>query len=295
MPAILDSLDDTLALRSMLTATGLSSVRYASVAGPANVRPALARIGYPAVLRTATRYPGWGPYLVGNPQHLNGWAALLERRGQSGPVLIDPHLRGDTYTIAVHSDGGVHTVLGIAEHHVSLPPLFISMGHVYPATLSPERTAAIGRAVDTLLTACGHHTGPVNIYLVWTVTGPEILRVRRAADRGDHFDRLAALAAPGRFAAQWHFWLPCGELDSIDGLEAIRALDHVHELVFPFRPGDRIPETLDARSRHGHVVLTGVSARQIRERVAGVRAMLKPAYRPRNGVGPAIPRPRAAS
>jgi hypothetical protein len=269
-------------------------VRYASVAGPSKVRPALARIGYPAVLRTATRYPGWEPYLVGNPQHLQGWAALLERRGQTGPVLIDPHLRGDTYTVAVHSQGGEHTLLGIAEHHVSLPPLFISMGHLYPATLPAERAEAIRRCTETLLDACGHREGPVNVYVVWTATGPEILRVRRAASGGDHVDRLAALAAPGRFAAQWHFWLPCGEIEAVGGLDEIRALDHVHDIVFPFAPGDRIPETLDSHTRHGHVVLTGSSVAEVRARVAAVRSMLAVSLRPRSALA-GIPRPRVGA
>jgi biotin carboxylase len=305
-------LSDKLALREFLASSGLSAVRYATAERPADVRAALARFGYPAVLKPTSLAGGRGVYLVSGPQHLNGWAAVLGRYGYAGPFLVEEYLRGAGFTVITMSRGGAHEVVGVARKDLSLPPLFVEMGHVYPAPLPAEQAQAIGEAAVAVLRACGYVWGPAHTDIVWTADGPQVVGTQ-AGLVGGRVPRLAELASgvdmervifgtgvgvpatsSGTTAAVSYFWLPCGEVESVAGLEQIRSLPYVVELAFPFEPGDRIPETTDAKSRHGHVIVTARSSEEAERRIAIVRRMLKVVLRPRSALG-TVPRPRAAT
>jgi hypothetical protein len=181
-------------------------------------------------------------------------------------------------------------VSGIVARELSLPPLFVEMGYVYPAPVPADRARRIAEIATGALEACGQLDGESRVTIRWTAGGPQVVSVRPRLG-SDPASRLARLAAHAGTAALAHFWLPAGELEQAGGADEIRALEYVHELVFPFRPGDRIPPTTDARSRHGHVVVTAPSGAEAAARIAAVKAMLTVTVRQRS----AIPRPRVGS
>ena len=63
-----------------------------------------------------------------------------------------------------------------------------------------------------------------------------------------------------------YFRFAPGIVRSVTGIEAARELPYVDELAMPFAAGDRVPTTMDSKSRHGHVIVSGSSAAQTKVR-----------------------------
>jgi cysteine synthase A len=61
----------------------------------------------------------------------------------------------------------------------------------------------------------------------------------------------------------------------VSGLDAVRGLDFVDTVHFPFSAGDTIPETVNSKTRHGFVILTGRDTAQALTRADRVRDLIR--------------------
>jgi hypothetical protein len=270
----------------LLAGRGVPVPRHAVAQCPGDVRGLLSQLGYPAVLKPAGLGGGRGVYLVTAPQQIAGWAAMLAQFRYDGPVVAEEYVPGREVSAEVTSAGGRHRVTALIDRELSLPPLFVEMGHLY----SGQPPGAAAQVAADALTACGRTDGTSYVAMRLTAGGPRVTGLGRR-EPGDPVSRLAALTAPGEAAALAHFWLPAGEVETVSGLAGIRALGYVRELAFPFAPGDRLLPTLDTHSRHGHVTLTAPSAELAVARIGEVKRLLTVTVKPRPAT---VPRPRTA-
>jgi biotin carboxylase len=247
----------------------------------------VARVGLPAVVKPTALSGSTGVYLWREPDDEPVWTDLVDGYGYPGPFLVEEYLRGPEYSIETLSHDGHHTVVGVTEKKLGPPPLFVEIGHVHPAPLPDDRRAAIERLAVDLLDACGYRFGPAHTEVIWTERGPRIVE-SQATLGGDRIPRLVELSTgldveraifagltgdPARPAPHTataivrFFTFPPGRVDEIRGLAEVRALDYVDELTLRLRPGDVSPVVRDSKSRHGHVIVSGGTADQARDRV----------------------------
>jgi biotin carboxylase len=209
-------------------------------------------------------------------------------------VLVEEYLSGPEFSVETISVRGTHHVIGVTRKLLGAPPLFVEAGHVHPEPASPD-TDAIARLVVDTLNVSGYQTGPAHTEVKLTPDGPRIVE-SQARLGGDKIPQLVGLSsgfdlvrsifsalageppqpATGTDTARIHYFdLPLGVVRSVAGLDEVRALDFVSELQFPFQPGDVIPKTVDWRSRHGFVIVSGRSAEHTLELVRQVESLLK--------------------
>ncbi|MEU7907466.1 ATP-grasp domain-containing protein [Actinoplanes sp. NPDC049118] len=292
-PGSVRLLNDKLALRQALDRHGLSPVRFAHADRWQDVAALLDGFSLPVVVKPTELSGSRGVLLLENAGELPGWGALLESYGYAGPVLIEEYLRGPEFSVETVSVRGVHHVIGVTRKLLGPPPLFVEMGHVHPEPPSPD-TAAMSELVVAMLDITGYQTGPAHTEVKLTPDGPRIVE-SQARLGGDKIPQLVGLSsgfdlprsifeamdggplspATGDRTARIHYFdLPVGVLRSVQGLDAARACEFVHDLSFPFAPGDPIPRIVDWRTRHGYVIVSGASAEDTRRLVRRVEDLL---------------------
>jgi biotin carboxylase len=272
-------LNDKLAMRDLLRAHGLSSVRYATAQTVTGVRALLPAFGLPAVVKPTCLFASRGVHLLRDAADVEAWERLIDRAGYDGPFLVEEQLRGPEFSVETLTYGGEHHVVGITAKHVTPPPLFVETGHLHPAPLPPERQRAIADLVTALLDACGYRFGPAHTELIWTGDGPRIVE-SQARLGGDRIPRLIELTtgldmeraiftmlagtppAPLRHqgsARIRYLRFEPGTVRSVAGLGAARELEFVDDVALPFDAGDEVPVTTDSKTRHGYVIVSGAS------------------------------------
>ncbi|MFE5888961.1 ATP-grasp domain-containing protein [Streptomyces sp. NPDC056468] len=170
-------------------------------------------------------------------------------------VVVEECVPGAEYSAEV-----VHgKVLGLTEKICSEPPLFLEMGHIFPARLPGGRERLLVEKAEQAVKAIGVTWGPAHVELKLTADGSDarVIEVngRIAGDRIPELVRIASgvdmcrlhmtallggtpdLTAVCDRTAAVHFLMsaPLGRLDAIDGVTEAQAMEGVHEV--HMRPG----------------------------------------------------------
>ncbi|MFM9372926.1 ATP-grasp domain-containing protein [Streptomyces sp. Da 82-17] len=284
-------INDKAAMRELLNENGLSVVRSREVGSVDAVVAAAATFPTPFVVKPARSSGSRGIALVVDAEDLDEWVVRVRREGLKGPYVLEEYLRGPEFSVETLTVDGVHHVLGITAKQHTGAPGFVETGHVFPAQLSQPYESAVRATVIGLLDLAGYRFGPAHTEVVLTSRGPRVVesQTRLGGDRIPALMELAtgfdvesavfrALAgeeveAPTahRAAAIGFFQLPPGRVESVSGLDELRALEHVHTLHFPYGPGSVLPATTSSASRHGFVVVDAESPGQARRRIDAAR------------------------
>jgi len=279
-------------LRSALRAAGKPCPPFRRLTSEAEARAAAREMELPLVVKPPGESSSKGV------QRIDDEAGLVEAygelatwrsndRGQAidGSVLVEGILDGPEYsveTFTLPSEGGaaprVHTV-GVTAKHLSPQPLFVEVGHDFPAPLDDERRAALVAATEGALTAVGYDFGPAHTELRWTGAGPVVVEINPRLAGGmipelvEHalgIDLLAAyldllrgrrpdLAPKRRGHASIRFLLAPreGRLEAVEGVEGARRLDLVQEVSVTRRPGSAVRPAEHALDRLGYAIAAG--------------------------------------
>jgi biotin carboxylase len=288
-------LNEKLAMRTLLRDKGISTVRFATADRWQDVEKLLDGFTLPVVVKPAALSASRGTLLLTDPAGLPAWGDELAALAYSGPLLVEEYLRGPEFSVETMTVRGEHHVLGVTRKLLGPLPHFVERGHLFgePETAETRQVAAL--AVE-LLDAAGYQCGPAHTEVILTADGPRIVesQARLGGDKIPNIIELAtgfdvkramfaALAGrtsrPDRGGLVGHiayFSFPPGVLRSVSGLDAVRALDYVDTLSFPFAPGDVLPETVSSKTRHGFVILTGsADAAEAQARADRVRALIE--------------------
>lgn len=289
----IELLNDKHAMRKLLADNGVSSVRFAHADRWQDVPELLADFELPVVVKPTELAGSRGVFLLKDAADVAQWGARLAEYDYAGPVLVEEYLRGPEFSVETISSGGEHHVIGVTRKSVGGPPTFVETGHVHPAADSPE-IREIGALAVELLRLTGYRSGPAHTEVIYTEHGPKLVesQARLGGDRipvlvelatGFDIERAIFRALAGKpllpktrdeVARVAYLSYPTGVLESVTGLDEVRALDFVAELSFPFEPGDRIPETVDSKTRHGHVIVHGATEEETAAQVARVRDLI---------------------
>lgn len=286
-------LNDKLAMRTLLRDKGISAVRFATAGHWREVDGLLADFTLPVVVKPTTLSGSRGTFLLTDPAFLPAWGEVLDGYRYDGPLLVEEYLRGPEFSVETLSVAGEHHVIGVTRKQLGPLPHFVELGHVFP---EPDATALkVGALAVELLDAVGYRCGPAHTEVIVTADGPRIVE-SQARLGGDKIPELIELATgfdvkqamfaalagrvphvgPARCVAHIEYLaLPTGRLTSVSGVDDVRALPYVDTVSFPFAVGDVVPATVNSKTRHGFVILTGADAGQVAARAAHVRELIK--------------------
>ncbi len=292
-PQAVTLVNDKLAMRRLLRERGISTIRFAEAGHWSEVAGLLADFELPVVLKPTTLAGSRGTYLLTDPADLPAWGESLAGYQYEGPLLVEEYLRGPEFSVETLTVDGVHHVVGVTRKLLGPLPHFVEMGHLFPEPDS-DQTRQVAALAVTLLNAAGYRCGPAHTEVIVTADGPRIVesQARLGGDKipvivqlatGIDLEQEVFAALAGRVPAApqsgsvGHIAfldLPLGVLRAVQGLEAVRELDFVDSVSFPFEVGQTIAQTVSSKTRHGFVILTGADAAQVLERADRVRSMI---------------------
>lgn len=279
--------------RRALHAAGLATPRFRRVASEEEAREAARQASYPCVVKPIADSSSKGVKLVRNDEEFLHHFLLLHAlrinsRGQpsNGEVLVESFLQGpevSVETITV-SPGDVR-VVGITAKHLSPPPLFVEIGHDFPAVLPEEEEEALRSMVCAALDAVGYDFGPAHTEVRLTASGPVVVEINPRLAGGmipelvryalgvDLLEGFLNQLSGGPVdltpcSAEWasiRFLTArrSGRLVGIHGTERAWRVPRVREVTVTKPLGSAVCEAKEAADRVGFVIASGVSRSEV--------------------------------
>ncbi|MEV4945527.1 ATP-grasp domain-containing protein [Streptomyces sp. NPDC053755] len=303
---------DKLRMREWLHSTGFESVGCAEVSSAADVRDFAGRYGFPVIVKPLDGTASRGIAVIHGPEETDrAWAELTGLRGRDDlpmatfyPVdrfIAEEYIDGVEYSVESFSFDGRHVVVSITD---KFHDGCVEMGHALPAILSDEDESAIVDHVVGFLTAMGLRHGVGHTEIKLSSKGPRIIEGhdRVAGDRlldfmavthGFDIERYAS-GWPTRVlpaltdrprpvlgaATKWVNGEP-GTVETVEGVEELRAQEGVFGVDVHVRPGDVIEPMSDNFGRHVQVLVTADTTAAAIERIdtliGRVRVVTRPA------------------
>jgi biotin carboxylase len=159
--------------RQRLAEAGLPAVRYTAAENADHIRSFIADSGA-TIVKPMSGGGSEGVSLLENADEDAAQRAFERAReaDAGNEVIAEEYLRGDEVSVETISQGGKHHVIGVTRKESTGAPLFIEVGHVFPANRGD--LGRIAEAAAGTLTAIGLEHGPAHIEFV---VGQENVRV----------------------------------------------------------------------------------------------------------------------
>jgi len=183
---IVNAVHDKAVMRERLRAAGVDDTPSAIVRDVTEAQRFAAQHGFPLIAKPVQGAGSTGIARVHSPADLPAALATAGIKSQwsSGEVLLERLLSGPQISVEAVSEANEHVVVGITAKSSS-PSHLVELGHVCPAPLDADTTAAVHDLVARTLTALGVTFGVTHTEIVITPEGPRIIEthVRYAGDR----------------------------------------------------------------------------------------------------------------
>jgi biotin carboxylase len=284
-------LHDKPALRALLNSEGIGPVPTLTDPDREELRAFVETYGA-AVLKPTMGSGSLGVRKIASPEEVDPAWAWREEFGLDA-FMVEQLLLGPELSVETFSYGGVHRVVAVTGKDTGGG--VVELGHVIPASITEEESAAVRSLVTALLDAVGLADGPAHTELILTADGPRVVEAhsRRGGDRINELVRLVhgvdleeatyRLAAgtellpaahPAEGAAAIRFLLAePGVVTEVTGIEAAEAVEGVVAVEVQVDIGDTVHELRWSEDRCGHVLVRAAdtaSAERLARRAAAL-------------------------
>jgi biotin carboxylase len=293
---------DKSAMRAAAQRAGIGGPRFLIANSPAEAWRHAESIGFPLIVKPADNCSSRGVTCVADRAALpaavdEAFAASRARR-----VLFEEFMRGVEGSVEALVVDGQPVILGVCDKVKSPLPHRYDLQLIYPGNYSPGQLARIheliarlvrgldirhgilhveimvgeydARLIEFALRGCGSN---VITHLIPAMTGVDVVKhlIEEAfgLENAVHPDQ-------SRHGILKFIMLPHGRLQSIAGLDELRATPGVVDADLERRAGDVIGEIRDGRSRPGHVIAVGASRAEVESIAAAAIAKLRLEYEP---------------
>ena len=202
--------------------------------------------------------------------------AYSRKNSRNGVVILEEKMEGLEVSVETISYKGECRIIQITDKLTTGAPNFVEMGHSQPSLLSLEMRRNIEETAIQANAALGIKCGPSHTEIIVTNEGAKVVEVgaRLGGDcitthlvplstgvnlvkaiikiaLGDKVDLEAKFC---RGAAIRFFPSKNGVLESVSGLEEVRKMGGVRELMFRKKPGDQVRKIKNSTDRIGYVI-----------------------------------------
>ncbi|MER6171729.1 ATP-grasp domain-containing protein [Streptosporangium sp. NPDC001681] len=278
-PGAVTAARDKAAQRAILAGAGVPQPRFEQAATADEAMVLAAGIGLPVVVKPVTGSGSHGVRLCRTGEEVARHAGRLltmtrNERGLPVPcrVLVEEHVTGPEYSVELLNGH----VVGLTRKHLGRPPLFVEIGHDFPADLPAPVADGLSSTASAAVRNLDLTTGPAHVELRLGPSGPRLIEVNpRLA--GGWIPRLVHEAigvdlitetvrgaaggtprirpeASGAAAIRFLLMERAGVLKGFTGLERARQVPEVTEVSLYRELGSALCPAGDFRDRIGHVM-----------------------------------------
>ena len=289
--------------REALRRAGLPVPEHARISGPGDLAPALERVGLPAVLKPAFGAGSMLIFEIDSAEELERhFREAVERHSRSEllrgvepvfdleQVIAAENWHGDErygayVSVEALMFGGEFHPLAVSDRTKQLPP-FRETGLMLPSRLPDERSAELVEAARAAAHAAAATDGPLHIEVMMTADGPVVIEINgrlggsipyifRQVSELDLFREIAKipLGIPPdidpRFdgtGGMFNIHAPGeGRVTRLSGLDEVRALPGVRQLMVGVHEGDWVSDLLGLLGGMIRVICAAPSAEELLE------------------------------
>ncbi len=176
---------DKYAARLALRDAGLRTPRFWLLDSEGQALSCSSAVRYPCVIKPRAASGSRDVRLVHEPgelvdhyRTLTGVRSDERRRPKPGDALVEEFVEGPEFSVETMTvSSGCTSIVGITAKHLSEPPLFVELGHDFPADLPPEMRRAIEETTIAALDAVGYDFGPAHTELRMAADGPTVVEI----------------------------------------------------------------------------------------------------------------------
>ncbi|MEF2529138.1 MULTISPECIES: ATP-grasp domain-containing protein [Streptomyces] len=287
-PEALEAFRDKARLRAVVGDRAGVPVAYAVCSDREQARAAVARIGFPCVIKPVAGTGSSGVRLLAAPEEAEAHLAALEFTAR---YVVEEFLEGTEYSVEAVSTPAGHRILAVTEKATTGAPHFVETGHVLPVRLDPADEAAVTAVVTATLDAAGLRYGPSHTEVMLTAAGPRLIE-SHGRPGGDRISDMLGLALGEDVFAQMMtavFGLPEPAPAARRRVAGIRyvtfdrgvpvpphgtgsalvaSLPGVAEVEISVPAGELPPAVAASGDRHGFVVATGDTREELEANLA---------------------------
>jgi biotin carboxylase len=273
-------------LRQVAAQAGIANPRSVPVGSPAAVREFIRAHGAPVVLKPANRQASVGTRVLRSPAEVDAaWRECVAQdegvfvpdRPRELRMLVEQFVAGEEFSVELIVRDGRALFCNVTGKVLFPGSRPVEMGHAVPAPIPGALTERLRAETLRVLDAVGFGTGFVHcewivsagvphlvecagrmpgdsiVPLIMTAWDADVVGWFMTAMRGRELSVTPPARAPGG-AAAWFMHAPPGEVVSVRGVEAARAIAGVTSAEVSVSPGDRTFELRSSWDRVGCVL-----------------------------------------
>ena len=237
------------------------------------------RITSPCVLKPTDNAGSRGVILVETVQKLDEAYQYSKSQSRGGKVIVEEYMRGNEVSVEVIVYKGKVHILAITDKLTTGAPYFVEMGHSQPSRLPEKDLLKIRDLTSRAIKAVGIENGPAHVEVMQTKQGPKMIELgaRMGGDcitthlvplsTGIDMVKATIDIALGiepdiipkfsKGSAIRFFKVPCGVIESIEGVESSRKTEGIKEIILNKKVGDMVSEIHSSLDRVGFVIAQG--------------------------------------
>lgn len=288
-------------MREKCEALGLPSIPSKSVASLDEAREIFTQYGAPMIIKPVDSAGSKGVTRIDSIEELEAHYDECAEFSGNGEIIIEKFIVGKEYEVdAIALNGEIKTLMYADLNEFKIPNIFASMTRLYPSVADKKIVDKLLAYDLKMLKGFGLKQGLTHgEYIVDDATG-EVYLIETALRGGGTFisSYIAELQSgintaeflikmalgeleslPEFETGQCHsgyvaFYLPVGEVISIDGIDEVKGLPYVRKTTMDsIELGAITKQFTDKRNRHA-VILFGDSREQLYERIEYIKSVL---------------------
>jgi biotin carboxylase len=266
--------------RRVSDAAGLPGPRFKEVQTLQEARLALRDVGLPAIVKALDNSASRGATKIATEDELPAAFDEAMRWGGTGTALVEECLTGPEQSVeTIVGRDGRQWRCNVVDRPFAFDPYPIELGHDNPTVFDDARQEALYELVEASTHAIGIDLGAAKADTMWTERGPVVLEMTARLSGGFHAQYTSPLAygtndikacldlALGRpldpvdVTPRWHRHSVCralfpepGLIESMEGVEAARAIEGVEHILFRMDIGEEIRPYRTCADRAGFVI-----------------------------------------
>lgn len=285
-PEVAERVRNKHAMRKALQVAGIPGPAFRLATTEQEALHAFVSIGGPVIVKPSDGNASRG---VKRVEHLDEMPAafhLAQGAARNGAALIEQYLDGEEFNVDGLVHNGIYRLGGITGKERSAPPNRFDLAINMPPLEDSGLQAKIAEHVATALKAIGFTIGTTHAEVIVTEQGPRIVEIAGRPGGGriptdlipltygiDYTAdalRIALGEAPSECRAFERgtavYWIPAepGVVTRISGVDEVRAMVGIHDVVVTARVGDTLAPIVDCATRDkvGYVIAQADSARE---------------------------------
>jgi biotin carboxylase len=274
---------DKALMKEIWKRTGVPTAAFCITRTLSEAERAVDNLGLPAILKPADSHGGAtrGVIEVKAKIELPEALAYAQSFYADKRVIVEEVLEGSEHTVElIRYQGGSH-ILAISDREKAPPYFRVDAAQIFPADMAPDKIERIGKVASMAVRAIGIDNSPVHVEVCYTAKGPTLIELGARCGGGgipepavsyatgvEMFKESVRIALgippvnliprkPLRGSIVKYIILRPGRLKRVYGLENVKRMNSLLDLVFTKKPGDEINVVRYGHDRCGHIVAGG--------------------------------------